>query len=151
MVVLQILTCITMQVADSLIEQKTPDNIRFNNWSKKEWLDNEYIRTLRKYLDKYNNKEIHNENLDPFKEYVEGKFIVYDINPYLLGGVLLRIIFIDNPNRVFSCWIYSYVNEQKGIIEDYELRFINIEEEKNDMTKEDILEAIKEEPLLKQW
>lgn len=48
------------------------------------------------------------------------------------------------PDRVFCSWIYSNVDEKKEIVESYEFRFISIEEETTDMTKEDILQAIKE-------
>lgn len=35
------------------------------------------------------------------------------------------------PDRVFSAWIYSNVDEKKGVVESYEFRSIAIEEEKN--------------------
>ena len=77
--------------------------------------------------------------------------MVYDINPYLLGGALIRITFLDMPDRVFSSWIYSEVNKDKEIVESYEFRSISIEEETTDMTKEDILQAIKEMDGIKLW
>ena len=140
-----------MQVEDTIGTRKILNDIRFNGWERSDWLDNEYIRTLRKYLDDYNNGKISNSNLDPYKEQIKGKFVVYDINPYLLGGVLIRITFLDMPDRVFSSWIYSNVDEQKEIVESYEFRSISIEEETTGMTKEDILQAVKEMDGLKLW
>lgn len=140
-----------MQVADTIGTRKTLNEIRFNGWERSEWLDNEYIRTLRKYLDDYNNGIVSNPVLDPYREQIEGQFVVYDINPYLLGGALIRITFLDMPDRVFSSWIYSNVDEKKEIVESYEFRSISIEEETTDMTKEDILQAIKEMEGLKLW
>lgn len=140
-----------MQVADTIGTRKTLNEIRFNGWERSEWLDNEYIRTLRKYLDNYNNGLVSNPALDPYKEQIKGQFVVYDINPYLLGGALIRITFLDMPDRVFSSWIYSNVDEKKKIVESYEFRSISIEEETTDMTKEDILQAIKEMEGLKLW
>ena len=140
-----------MQVEDTIGTRKTLNDIRFNGWERSDWLDNEYIRTLRKYLDDYNNGKISNSNLDPYKEQIKGKFVVYDINSYLLGGVLIRITFLDMPDRVFSSWIYSNVDEQKEIVESYEFRSISIEEETTGMTKEDILQAVKEVGELKLW
>ena len=140
-----------MQVADTIGTRKTLNEIRFDGWERSEWLDNEYIRTLRKYLDDYNNGIVSNPVLDPYREQIEGQFVVYDINPYLLGGALIRITFLDMPDRVFSSWIYSNVDEKKEIIESYEFRSISIEEETTDMTKEDILQAIKEMEGLKLW
>ena len=37
----------TLQTADTIVP-KTGNDIRFEGWGEKEWLDNEYIRTLRK-------------------------------------------------------------------------------------------------------
>lgn len=87
----------------------------------------------------------------PYKEQIKGQFVIYDINPYLLGGAFIRITFLDMPNRVFSSWIYSEVNEDKEIVESYEFRSISIEEETTDITKEDILQAIKEMDGIKLW
>lgn len=140
-----------MQVTDTIGTRKTLNEIRFDGWERSEWLDNEYIRTLRKYLDNYNNGLVSNHALDPYKELIKGQFVVYDINPYLLGGALIRITFLDMPDRVFSSWIYSNVDEKKEIVESYEFRSISIEEETTDMTKEDILQAIKEMEGLKLW
>lgn len=136
---------------DTIGTQKTLNEIRFNGWERSDWLDNEYIRTLRKYLDDYNKGIVSNPALDPYREQIKGQFVIYDINSYLLGGVLIRITFLDMPNRVFSSWVYSNVDEKKEIVESYEFRSISIEEETTDMTKEDILQAIKEMEGLKLW
>lgn len=141
----------TLQITDTISTRKTLNDIRFKDWDRSDWLDNEYIRTLRKYLDDYNKGIISNTNLDPYKEQIKGQFVIYDINPYLLGGAFIRITFLDMPNRVFSSWIYSEVNEDKEIVESYEFRSISIEEETTDMTKEDILQAIKEMDGIKLW
>lgn len=141
----------TLQTTDTISSGKTLNDIRFKDWDRSDWLDNEYIRTLRKYLDDYNSGKVCNTNLDPYKEQIKGQFVIYDINPYLLGGAFIRITFLDMPNRVFSSWIYSEVNEDKEIVESYEFRSISIEEETTDMTKEDILQAIKEMDGIKLW
>ena len=140
-----------LQTTDTISSGKTLNDIRFKDWDRSDWLDNEYIRTLRKYLDNYNNGIVSNPALDPYREQIKGQFVVYDINPYLLGGALIRITFLDMPDRVFSGWIYSNVDEKKEIVESYEFRSISIEEETTDMTKEDILQAIIEMDGLKLW
>lgn len=140
-----------MQIADTIGTRKTLNEIRFNGWERSDWLDNEYIRTLRKYLDDYNSGKVCNAKLDPYKEQIKGQFVIYDITPYILGGAYIRITFLDIPNRVFSSWVYSNVDEKKEIVESYEFRSISIEEETTDMTKEDILQAIKEMDGLKLW
>ena len=141
----------TLQTTDTISSGKTLNDIRFKDWDRSDWLDNEYIRTLRKYLDDYNKGIVSNTNLDPYKEQIKGQFVIYDINPYLLGGAFIRITFLDMPNRVFGSWIYSEVNEDKEIVESYEFRSISIEEETTDMTKKDILQAIKEMDGIKLW
>lgn len=141
----------TLQTTDTISSGKTLNDIRFKDWDRSDWLDNEYIRTLRKYLDDYNKGIVSNTNLAPYKEQIKGQFVIYDINPYLLGGAFIRITFLDMPNRVFGSWIYSEVNEDKEIVESYEFRSISIEEETTDMTKEDILQAIKEMDGIKLW
>lgn len=141
----------TLQTTDTTGTGKSLNDIRFDGWERSDWLDNEYIRTLRKYLDDYNNGIVSNPALDPYREHIKGQFVVYDINSYLLGGALIRITFLDMPDRVFSSWIYSNVDEKKEIVESYEFRSISIEEETTGMTKEDILQAIKEMEGLKLW
>lgn len=140
-----------IQAEDTIGTRKTLNDIRFDGWERSDWLDNEYIRTLRKYLNDYNNGIVSNPALDPYREQIKSQFVVYDINSYLLGGALIRITFLDMPDRVFSSWIYSNVDEKKEIVESYEFRSISIEEETTDMTKEDILQAIKEMEGLKLW
>lgn len=140
-----------LQGADTTNMSKSANDIRFGDWKESDWLDNEYIRTLRKYLDDYNAGKVSNSDLDPYKEQIKGKFVVDDIEPYLLGGAFIRITFLDMPDRVFSAWIYSNVDEKKEVVESYEFRSIAIEEDRTDFTKEDILQAIKEMDGLKLW
>ena len=40
---------------------KSLNDIRFENFDENDWLDNEYIRCLRRYLDDYNSGKIENE------------------------------------------------------------------------------------------
>lgn len=141
----------TSLVADSVGTRVALNDIRFKGWTKKEWLDNDYIRTLRKYIDDYNEGKVSDVNLDPYREKIRCKFIVYDIEAYMLGGVLLRVLFLDLPDTVFSAWIYSYVDEETKTVEGYEMRSIMIEEEKTDCTREDMLQAVEEVPELKLW
>lgn len=140
-----------LQTTDSFKRNKSLNDIRFNGWERSDWLDNEYIRTLRRYLDDYNKGVVSNPDLDPYKEQIKGQFVIYDITPYLLGGAFIRITFLDMPDRVFCSWIYSEVDEDKETVESYEFRFISVEEETTDMTKDDILQAIKEMDGLKLW
>lgn len=136
---------------DSIGNGKGLNDIRFANYTEKDWLDNEYIHCLRRYLDDYNNGKIKDEELDPYKEKIEGKFVVGSCQPYLFGGLLLRIMFVDNPDDIFSAWVYSSVDEEAETIMDYSVRGIWHEEEKSGFTKEEILTLHKEHPEQKLW
>ena len=115
-------------------------------------MDNDYIRTLRAYLDEYNSGKVEDPGLEPYKDMIKGKFVIYDINPYLLGGAFIRITFLDAPDRVFDCWVYSNVDEENEVVESYELRSIMIEEDENtEMSKEEILHIVKMDPDIKLW
>ncbi len=48
--------------------KKSLNDIRFAGWTEKEWLDNEYIRTLRRYLDDYSKGRVDNEALIPYRK-----------------------------------------------------------------------------------
>lgn len=141
----------TSLVADSVGTSEALNDIRFRGWTRKEWLDNEYIRTLRKYIDDYNEGKVSDVNLDPYREKIRCKFVVYDIEAYMLGGVLLRVLFFDLPDTVFSAWIYSYVDEEAKKVKGYNMRSIMVEEGKADCTQEDMLQAVEEVPELKLW
>ena len=141
----------TSLVADSVGMSEALNDIRLRGWTRKEWVDNDYIRTLRKYIDDYNEGKVSDVNLEPYREKIRCKFVVYDIEAYMLGGVLLRVLFFDLPDTVFSAWIYSYVDEETKKVKGYNMRSIMVEEEKVDCTQEDMLQAVEEVPELKLW
>lgn len=130
---------------------KSLNDIRFAGWTEKEWLDNEYIRTLRKHLDAYLNGEKLDSHFDEYKEYIKGKFIIANIEPYLLGGAFIQFSFIEKPNKVFSVWVYSEVDEKTEVISNYECRGLRLEEYESNFTKEEILQISAEHPELKLW
>lgn len=142
---------ITIQAEDIIGTQETLNDIRFGGWTDSDWLNNEYIRTLRKYLDDYNSGKVNNARLNSCKEAVKGKFIVGAIEPSYYGGVRIQITFLDAPRRIFTCWVYSHVDEENRTVDGYELRYIYCEDEEIDNTKEDILRAVEKYPELKLW
>ena len=127
------------------------NDIRFANFTEKDWRDNEYIRCLRRYLDDYNCGDIKDEELDPYKEKVCGKFVIGSCEPYLFGGLVISIMFVDNPDDVFSAWVYSTVDRETETITDYSVHGIWHEEEKSGFTKEEVLTLLKEHPEQKLW
>jgi len=141
---------------DSILEDDSAESkmglnrIRFKNFKDKDWYDNEYIRCLRKYLDDYNRGKVRNADLDPYKEKVRGKFVIGSVEPYLLGGLIIRIVFVDYPKNVFSSWVYSSVDEDTETIIDYDVHGVSYEGE-SEFTKEDIQQFLKENPGQKVW
>lgn len=131
--------------------QESLNDIRFKDWDGSKWLDNEYIRTLRKYLDDYSNGQGDNPELAPYRELLKGQFVILEIQPAIVGGTSVRIIFPDNPQHVFSSWIYSQVDTEKKTVTSYECRFVRKEEEQSELTKEEILQLVEEHPELKLW
>ena len=132
-------------------EKETLNDIRFDGWTKKEWADNEYIRAVRKYIDAYNSGNIENDNLDEHKKYIQGKFVIADIQPYLTGGVLIYIIFYDYPEKTFSAYVYSDVDEKTRVVSNYECRGLKNENMDLEFSQEDILQFLKECPEHRLW
>ena len=122
------------------------NDIRFNNFTDEDWLDNEYFRSLRKYLDDFNSGKIEDGRLEPYKENVRGNFVIGAVEPALLGGLIIRFMFIDNPDDVFFSWVYGSVDEETKTIIDYSVRGINLDEFKSGLTKDDVLQLLKEHP-----
>ena len=82
--------------------KETLNDIRFGGWTKKEWADNEYIRTVRKYIDAYNSGKIKDANLDVHKKYIQCKFVIADIDMVFLSvnGQFFIFLFIKVPRKI---------------------------------------------------
>jgi len=131
--------------------RETLNDIRFEGWTMKEWVDNEYIREVRRYIDAYNNGEISNPDLDEYKDYIQGKFVLADIQPFILGGVEIYIIFFDNPEKTFSAVVYSTVNEDTRTFTNYSCYGLKNEDIDLGFSQEDILQFLKERPDQRLW
>ena len=131
--------------------KETLNDIRFGGWTKKEWADNEYIRAVRRYIDDYNNGKIKDEYLDEYKQYIQGKFVIADIQPYLIGGALIYIIFYDNPKHTFSAHVYSDVDEKTRGVSNYECRGLKNENLDLKFSQEEIHQFLKECPEHRLW
>ena len=130
---------------------KSLNDIRFANYDKNDWLDNEYIRCLRRYLDDYNSGKIKNEDLDPHKEKIKGKFVIGWAEPSFVGGMFIQLIFVDYPDDIFLAWVYSFVDEEAETVCGYEVRSLQLSDEKSGFTKEEIFENMKAHPEFKLW
>lgn len=136
---------------DSISRGKSLNDIRFANFEEKDWYDNEYIRTLRRYIDDLNKEKIDDEDVQAYRNDMKGKFVVAELQQHLLGGLLIRITFVDKPENVFNSWVYSYVDEDTETVTGYEVRSFGLEDGKLAFTKEQVLELVAEHPELKLW
>ena len=131
--------------------RETLNDIRFEGWTKKEWADNEYIREVRRYIDEYNKGEIENPDLDEYKNYMQGKFIIADIKPCIVGGAFIYFSFYDYPDKVFAAMVYSDVDEKTRVVSNYECRSLAYEDLDLKITQEEIRQFLKECPEQKMW
>ena len=135
----------------NVVNGKSLNDIRFGNWTHNDWYDNDYFRALHKYIDACYNGEIKNDDLEPYKSALKGKFAIGQAEPCAFGGMFIYFIFLDAPNKIFKTWIYSDVDENTETVVDYQVRGVGVSEEDSQFTKDDILSIIKEHPENKLW
>lgn len=148
------LLCPFVSVAQNISDgEATPslNDIRFKDWDEARWLDNEYIETLRQYVDGVANGKITGEDLAGYKDIFKSKFIIANIEPSLLGGTFIQIIFLDAPNDMFSAWVYSTLDDNYEKVTGYEVRSLSLEADDLPFTKAELLQTVKEHPELKLW
>lgn len=130
---------------------KSLNDIRFERWSDNDWIDNDYIKALRAYIDDYNRGVISNSTLDKYKDVVKGQFVIGMTEPFITGGLFIYFMFVDHPNLMFATWVYSDVDEVNEVVTDYHVRSIQLDSDEAPFTKEEILRINKEHPELKFW
>ena len=138
-------------VTQDTIASKPLNDIRFGEWEDGDWLDNDYIRTLRSYLDDFASGKVENEGLEPYKELVKGKFVIESSEPFIAGGLFLKITFLDAPTKVFESWVYSDVDEKTERVTGYVIRGCHLSEDELEITREELLQLMQEHPELKAW
>lgn len=82
---------------------------------------------------------------------IERQFVIAEVQPFIAGGLFIQFIFIDNPEDVFSAWVYSTVDEDAEEVLDYSVRSVSMEDEKNELSREMIFQLMHEHPELKLW
>lgn len=126
--------------------------IRFEGWGDKEWLNNNYIRSVRLYIDAYVLGLVKDEALDKHKSAMNGKFCICSIEPYVYGGAWIHIAFVDDTSFSLRFWVYSSVNESNPIaIEGYDVRSADLIDEPLGLTTEEIKEILKQNPHNQLW
>ncbi len=131
--------------------QNNLNEIRFKGWSDKEWLDNDYIRELRAYIDACSCGKIEDPTLLANKEILQSKFVVGHIEPAKYGGVFIYFTFLDAPRKVFYTQVYSYVDENTKEVRGYEVRGVFLNDEEIDYTREMLLYIVENHPEHKLW
>jgi hypothetical protein len=129
---------------------KDLNSIRFENWGEKEWLDNNYIRAVRLYLDAFNLGVVENADIEPQRANMKGKFLIYAIEPFLVGGADVHIVFVDNPSLLLSVWVYSFVEYDPVSITGYDVRGVTIRGSVG-LTSEEVAQYLIENPSVKLW
>jgi len=141
-------------IIDSSSDSESLNEIRFGNWTEKDWYDNDYFRFLRKCIDDCL-KGIENDDtrqLQDYKSSIKGKFFIYDVEPYIGGGLFITLGFLNKPETVYHTVVYGDVDKDTRKIIGYRLRGgLKELEETSDITKEDILQIMKEHPENKLW
>lgn len=131
--------------------QESLNDIRFEGWTTAEWLDNDYIRELRRYIDSCSEGEVDDQTLLAHKEVLDSKFVVGHIEPAIYGGVFIYFTFLDAPRKVFYTQVYSYVNPDTKEVETYEVRGVFLNDEEMDYTREGLLYIVENYPEHKLW
>ena len=122
--------------------------IRFDGWGEKEWLSNNYIRTVRLYIDAHYLGLVKNEEFDKYKSAMRGKFTVFHIQPYTSGGADISIMFVDEPSFMLRFWVYSFVGDG---ISGYDVRAAFVAEPSTGVTAERMKEILKNNPQNTFW
>lgn len=135
------------------IEEGSLNDIRFGDWEETDWHNNDYFRFLRKCLDACYDG-IENEDTEILKRYelpLKSKFAIFRAEPFLLGGMFITFIFLDKPESLYQTAVYSNVDEKRKIVTGYSLYSLRKLKEPSPLTKEEILEIVKENPILQLW
>ena len=110
---------------------KSLNEIRFNGWTEDDFYDNDYLRAFRRYMDtwlqgkKIDETEADPSALEPYRERLRGKFIVFNARKFLFGGLLYILIPIDEPALFLRVWIYSTVNDSH--IDEYLVEHVEVD------------------------
>ena len=127
------------------------NDIRFDGWTDEDWLNNDYIRTLRTYINACYRGEGVCEALTPFREESQSKFVILAIEPALIGGTYILFSFLGAADKVFSTTVYSFVDEEEEKIMGYEVRYIRLLDQESGYTKEEYETYAKEDPRIILW
>jgi len=142
----------TDSVAAKVLEsEERLNDVRFGNWTDKDWYDNDYFRFLRQSIDDCLNgtENEDTEQLQEYKPFLQGQFFVNHVEAVSMGGLYIYLAFVEKPEILYEAFVYSYVKGQT--ITGYNLRSFVKSDETLNATKEQVIEKFKEYPHLKLW
>jgi hypothetical protein len=113
-------------------EEACLNDLRFYGWTDDMWFDNNYLRTIRIFMDAYAAGEINQEciknneweSLEQYKDVMSSKFVAVEIEFPWLGGIMYYIVPLDNTKLVISAWVYSLLS--KDSIAGYDIRHFEV-------------------------
>ena len=111
-------------------EDKSLNEIRFDGWTEEDFFNNDYLRAFRRYMDawlqgkKMDETETDPSVLEPYRERLSGKFVVFQVRVSWFGGLLYTLIPIDEPSLFLRVWIYSTVNDSH--IDEYLVEHVEV-------------------------
>lgn len=91
-----------------------------------------YVIYTRKVFNAYlknpqNVSELEREVLDTIdRDYLQSKFIVYSIEPFIAGGKFIKIVFQDKPDEIFAIWVYRIFELRAMEAEETDSRFMRL-------------------------
>ncbi len=128
------------------------NDIRFEKFkTNKDWVDNEYVRTLRLHLDECANGTVTYACFEDYPEFAKSRFVVWETNPFLMGGLLIEFCFLEDPNILFSAHVYSDVDAETRTMSHYHVVSIIKQEEETGLTKQEMMEIPMPHPEIKFW
>ena len=132
-------------------EMASLNQIRFYNWGANQWLNNNYIRSVRIYIDAYLAGVVKDENLDKYRDKLKGKIAVVNIGRFDGGGAYITLVWLDSPRIIGHVWVYSFVQDCCPI-SGYHVRGFDIEESEKDLfVKDELIRSVNETPYAKLW
>ena len=134
-------------------EDKSLNEIRFDGWTHEDFFNNDYLRAFRRYMDawlqgkKMDETEADPSVLEPYRERLSGKFVVFQVRVSWFGGLLYTLIPIDEPSLFLRVWIYSTVNDSH--IDEYLVEYVEVDSdpeeelrEKGDTIDKDVMRQV---------
>ena len=113
---------------DAPIGEESLDEIRFGGWTEEDYWDNDYLRAFRRYMDAWlqgkemDDKEADPSALEPYRDRLRGKFLVFNVRAFSFGGLLYLLVPIDDPYLLLHVWIYSTIDD--GHINEYQVQYV---------------------------